>query len=35
MWFVPFIVLLIGLFLANITSGWVERHAEERLRIDS
>jgi cellulose synthase (UDP-forming) len=35
MWFVPFIVLLIGLFLANITSGWVERRAEERLRIDS
>jgi hypothetical protein len=35
MWFVPFIVLLIGLFLANITSGWVERHAEERLRIES
>jgi cellulose synthase (UDP-forming) len=35
MWFVPLIVLLIGLFLASITSGWVERHAEERLRIES
>lgn len=35
MWFVPLIVLLIGLFLAKITSGWVERHAEERLRIES
>jgi cellulose synthase (UDP-forming) len=35
MWFVPFIVLLIGLFLAHITSGWVERRAEERLRIAS
>ncbi len=34
-WFVPLIVLLIGLFLANVTSGWVERHAEERLRIES
>jgi cellulose synthase (UDP-forming) len=34
-WFVPIIVLLIGLFLANVTSGWVERHAEERLRIES
>lgn len=35
MWFVPIIVLSIGLFLTNITSGWVERHAEERLRIES
>ncbi len=35
MWLVPVLVLLIGLFLASITSGWVQRHAEERLRIDS
>ena len=35
MWLVPVIVLLIGLFLANIASGWVDRHAQERLRIES
>ena len=34
MWFVPFVVILLGLVLANMTAGWVERQVKERLSTD-
>jgi hypothetical protein len=32
MWLVPILILIIASFLASITTSWVEKHAEQRLK---